>query len=243
MWFRRRRAAWISRLHPAGTALEVGCGHGYMLAALRDRGWTVQGIELHDASAAYGRNVLDLPVAVGDLAAQGFSPASFDVIVFWHSFEHLPDPMGALRESVRILRPNGLLIVAVPNMASWQARWAGSDWFHWDVPRHLYHYDVATLSVLLGRVGLEVASVTHANWEQNPFGWAQSMFNRLGFPANQFFAGLLAAPAGGSRTRPIAERLLAVPVMSASFVLAAVETFCKKGGTVTLVGRRRSNRE
>lgn len=241
-WFRRHRATWISRLHPPGAVLEVGCGHGYMLAAMRGRGWKVQGVELHEASAAYGRNVLGLPIAVGDFTTLGFSPESFDVIVFWHSFEHLPDPMGALRETVRLLRPDGLLIVAVPNRASWQARWAGPHWFHWEIPRHLYHYDVPCLSALIRRVGLEVAKVSHANWEQNPFGWCQSILNRMGFPPNQFFSGLLAAPADGRHVRPITERLLALPVLAVSFVLAALETLWRKGGTVTLVGRRSRGR-
>jgi SAM-dependent methyltransferase len=245
VWFRRSRAAWISRLHPPGSALEVGCGHGYLLAALRDRGWTVQGVELHDSSAAYGRKVLDLPIAVGDLTELRFPAASFDVVVFWHSFEHLRDPAAALRETIRVLKPGGLVIVAVPNMSSWQARWAGAQWFHWEIPRHLLHFDPTTLGALLRRAGLEVQRVSHANWEQNPFGWMQSAFNKLGFPANQFFSGLWAepyqtSPSGRRRStlgRPLAQRLLAPPLLLGAFLLAAVETVCRQGGTMTVVGR------
>ena len=246
--FRRSRAAWISRLHPPGSVLEVGCGHGYLLAALRDLGWTVQGVELHDDSAAYGRKVLQLPIAVGELATLRFPAAAFDVVVFWHSFEHLPDPAAALREAIRVLKPGGLVIVAVPNMSSWQARWAGRHWFHWEIPRHLFHFDATTLGGLFHRAGLDIVRVSHANWEQNPFGWMQSVFNKLGFPANQFFAGLWAVPNGGrqapssapgrsSAARPIVQRLLAPPLLLGGFLLAAVETACQRGGTMTVVGR------
>jgi SAM-dependent methyltransferase len=271
VWFRRSRAAWISRLHRPGAVLEVGCGHGYLLAGLRDRGWRVQGVELHDDSAAYGRKALALPIAVGELAALRFPAAAFDVVVFWHSFEHLPDPRAALSEAVRLLAPGGLVIVAVPNMASWQARWAGPHWFHWEIPRHLFHFDPAALGALFRRAGLEVLLVSHANWEQNPFGWIQSAFNMLGFPTNEFFAGLWAVPGGrgyvlpfsagspaspdrpvsarppGGQSRsvarrvlaprPIVQRLLAPPLLLGAFLLAALETACRRGATMTVVGR------
>jgi SAM-dependent methyltransferase len=241
VWFRRRRASWLSRLHRPGAVLEVGCGHGYMLAALRDLGWTVQGVELHESSAAYGRNTLHLPIAIGDLVGLRLPAASFDMVVFWHSFEHLPDPAAALREAVRILKPGGLVVVAVPNASSWQARWAGPHWFHWEIPRHLFHFDPATLASVFRGAGLECALVSHANWEQNPFGWMQSVFNKLGFPANQFFAGLWAMPANGRPNRRllrhVLQRLLAPPLLLGGFVLAAVETICRQGSTVTVVGR------
>ena len=239
IWFRRRRAAWIAGMHAPGSVLEVGCGHGYLLAALRDRGWTVQGIELHEASAAYGRGMLGLPIRVGELEALRFPAASFDVVIFWHSFEHLPDPLASMRETARILKPGGLVVVAVPNASSWQARWAGPHWFHWELPRHLYHYDVATLSGLLARTGLEVAATSHANWEQNPFGWAQSALNRFGFPRNGFFSSLWAAPeTSRSAMNRLLERLAAGPMLLAGFALAALETLCARGGTVTVIGRR-----
>jgi SAM-dependent methyltransferase len=239
IWFRRRRAAWIARLLPPGTALEVGCGHGYLLAGLRDRAWTVEGVELHDASAAYGRSILGLPIRIGEFAALRFPTAAFDVVIFWHSFEHMRDPAGCLREAARVLKPDGVVIVAVPNAKSWQARWAGPSWFHWEIPRHLYHFDVATLSALVERAGFTIVGVSHANWEQNPFGWTQSFFNRLGFAPNGLFSSLWAAssvPRGA--TARIAERLLAVPALAAGFALAAVETACRRGGTVTIVARR-----
>jgi SAM-dependent methyltransferase len=240
-WFRRRRASWITRLRPPGAVLEVGCGHGYMLAALRERRWTVQGVELHDDAAAYGRQVLNLPIAVGGLAALRFPAASFDVIVFWHSFEHLPQPRAILQETARLLRPGGLVIVAVPNISSWQARWAGSSWFHWEIPRHLYHFDAQSLTGLFRRADLEVTHVSHANWEQNPFGWMQSVLNRLGFARNQFFAGLWSVPTddrSDGRFRLAVERLLVAPVLLGGLALAAVETAFRKGGTMTVVGRR-----
>jgi SAM-dependent methyltransferase len=237
-WFRERRAAWITRRHAPGAVLEVGCGHGYMLAGLRDRGWRVQGVELHEHSARYGRDLLGLPIAVGDFTTLGLPGASFDVVVFWHSFEHLGEPLAALREAARLVKPGGLVIIAVPNMGSWQARWAGARWFHWEIPRHLYHYDVPSLETLLGRAHLQVTYVSHANWEQNPFGWMQSILNRLGFPSNQFFTGLWAVPDGGESGRPIVQRILAGPVLAAGFVLAAMETLCRRGGTITLVARR-----
>lgn len=236
VWLRDRRAAWIARLAPPGAVLDVGCGHGYMLAALRARGWRVQGVELHAAAAAYGRDQLGLPIAIGALESLGLAAASFDVVLFWQSFEHVLDPRATLTEAARLLRPGGLAILSVPNAASWQARWAGPDWFHWELPRHLYHYDPPTLTRLCASVGLVVERTSHVNWEQNPFGWAQSALNRFGFPPNQLFNGMRATYPGARP--PLGQRLLAVPLLGAGFVLAAVESLARRGGTFTAVARR-----
>jgi hypothetical protein len=76
------------------------------------------------------------------------------------------------------------------------------------------------------------------NWEQNPFGWAQSALNRFGFPPNQLFNGMRATFPGGRS--PVAQRLLAAPLLAAGVALSAVETLARRGGTFTLVARRTS---
>jgi SAM-dependent methyltransferase len=236
VWLRDRRAAWVARLRPPGAVLDVGCGHGYMLAALRARGWHVQGVELHEAAARYGREQLGLPITVGEVESLGLPPASFDVVVFWQSFEHVPDPRATIAETARLLRPGGLAVISVPNAASWQARWAGPHWFHWELPRHLYHWDPATLTRLCAAAGLTVERTSHVNWEQNPFGWTQSILNRLGFPPNQLFNGMRATFPGGRS--PLVQRLLAGPLLGAGFLLAGAESLARRGGTFTVVARR-----
>jgi SAM-dependent methyltransferase len=148
MWQRRR--ALLGR--PPGRALDIGCGDGDFLAELARRGWRVDGIEYSDAAAALARGK-GIAVHQGDLASAGFPSGAFDVVTLWHVLEHLPEPAAALAEVRRVLRPDGLLVVEVPDSASLTFRLCREHWFPLDVPRHLQHFTPATLGALLERVG------------------------------------------------------------------------------------------
>jgi SAM-dependent methyltransferase len=147
--------------------LEIGSGTGWMLGAFRARGWTAAGSERSTAGAIAARDASGVPMFVGDLAAVR-PGATCDLIVMFHVLEHLADPKGALLDAAARLRPGGALVLGVPNIGSWQARFAGRHWLHLDVPRHLCHFmprrsgPVATfaaliLAVPLGVIGLALA--------------------------------------------------------------------------------------
>jgi SAM-dependent methyltransferase len=134
--------------------LELGCGDGWLLEALRQAGWDVVGIERSE-KAALRATRLGLDVQVGDWVGCGFPAASFDLVILWHVLEHLHDPLATLAEVHRVMRSSGRLVIAVPNVDSWQAKVAGRRWVHLDVPRHLYHFDPTTLESLLARAGFQ----------------------------------------------------------------------------------------
>lgn len=154
-WLRRHRARWSAAGLSPGRALEIGCGDGWMLEALRDAGWDVVGTERSAASAAYARS-RGLDVRVREVADCQFPPASFDLIILWHTLEHLHDPLATLTGVRRLIRPSGRLVVAVPNVGGWQAQVAGRRWYHLNVPRHLYHFEAVTLERLLAQARFEV---------------------------------------------------------------------------------------
>ncbi len=74
----------------------------------------------------------------------------------WNVFEHLYDPAATLAEIRRILAPGGLLVLAVPDAGSLDARIFGPRWTGYDVPRHLYTFDRHTLDRMLNRAGFQV---------------------------------------------------------------------------------------
>jgi SAM-dependent methyltransferase len=174
---------WARRFPRPGRVLEVGCGAGWMLGALRDRGWRVLGSERTIDGAAAAAAANQIPVFVGDLDALG-SSARFDVVILFQALEHLAHPIAMLRRSADRLAAGGVVVVAVPNSASWQARLFGRSWFHLDVPRHQHHFSPTTLRAACERVGLRVMRTRYVSLEHDPYGWVQSALNRMGFRQN-----------------------------------------------------------
>jgi SAM-dependent methyltransferase len=201
---------WI-RGRPPGRALELGCGAGWMLHALAQHGWHVVGLERTAEQAAFATEVLKVPVVVGGLDAVR-DEAGFDLILMFHVLEHLDDPAAALRACADRLRPGGRLVIAVPNYASWQSRYARGRWFHLDVPRHLFHFTPASLARLLREAGLAPGDTHFVSWEHDPYGWVQSIENRVGLTTNTLTRSLMGLSPAPGRTLALAgAALLAIP--------------------------------
>jgi len=153
------------------TLLDVGCGSGRFLARMRDLGWTVCGVE-PDPEAAERARGLGLTVHTGTLSQAGFPSAAFDVVTLWEVIEHLPNPVEALVEVARVLRPDGLLVLSTPNVESLAARWFGAYWFNADVPRHVALYTPQALRRLLERAGF---STHRLDYLSSTSGWLGSI--------------------------------------------------------------------
>jgi 2-polyprenyl-3-methyl-5-hydroxy-6-metoxy-1,4-benzoquinol methylase len=76
-------------------------------------------------------------------------PSSFDVITMWHVLEHIHRLHDYLHKIYECLDSGGKFIVAVPNYESEDARHYGTLWAGYDVPRHLYHFSINSMSTLL----------------------------------------------------------------------------------------------
>lgn len=105
-----------------GRVLDVGCGPGLMTRALAERGWEVCGIDLLEPAVAQAREEADRSewgprahYAAGDADALPFAPAAFDAVIAMGVLEYLPDATRFVAEMRRVLRPGGLLVVAVPS--------------------------------------------------------------------------------------------------------------------------------
>jgi SAM-dependent methyltransferase len=134
---RRRRQIERFRAEP-GRLLDIGCATGNFMAAMRDHGWQVTGVELSREAAAYAREKLGLDVHTGMLEEQTLPDGAFDVVTMWDVLEHVLDPRVTLAGVRRLLRPGGLFVASVPNPASLEARLFGDSWAGWDRPRHLH---------------------------------------------------------------------------------------------------------
>ena len=130
-------------------------------------GWEVTGLDVSPAAVAAVRDETGLPAVAGTLPHEEFEPRSFDYVTMWHALEHVHDPLAIVREARRLLVPGGRLIVAAPNFASWSRHRFGESWFGLDLPRHLTHFESATLVQMLESAGMRIREVRysrHADW-------------------------------------------------------------------------------
>lgn len=151
-----KRCRYVTKRKTQGKLLDIGCAAGSFLLAMQRQGdWQVQGVEITPAVAQVARERHGLNVFTGTLEEAHFADASFDAVTMWDVLEHLHDPLAGLQEIGRILKPDGILVVRVPNLASWDAKLFSTAWAGLDAPRHLYIFTPQTLSALLDKAGFE----------------------------------------------------------------------------------------
>lgn len=132
-----KKLSWIENEFPEkGKILDFGAGTGDFLIAAKSRGWEVHGVEPEKKARARAvEKGLNLQA---DLSGLKFE--TFDVISLWHVLEHIPVPGDKIAELEKLLKPGGLLIIAVPNYKSYDAEYYKEYWAAYDVPRHLWHF-------------------------------------------------------------------------------------------------------
>jgi SAM-dependent methyltransferase len=234
--FTRRRLGLLARGGVAsGRLLDVGAGRGRFVAEARRAGWDADGIEPSlrgvEGARAIGVQLQRAGIDDADVAA-----GSLDAVSLWHVLEHLDEPGPALGRIAGWLRPGGLLIVGVPNLASVQARAGGARWYHLDVPRHRTHFTVTGLHALLRARGFEPVSTTHVLLEHNPFGLWQSVVSRATRTPSWLYHALKRNAPGFGRDAVVTA--VALPLVPVAVVAEAAFGLARRGGTVAVVARR-----
>lgn len=152
----KRKLSLINKYHPQkGSLLDYGCGTGDFLVFAKKDGWQISGYEPSEKAKELAKN--KGIVTTDDL--RSFSDESFDVIALWHVLEHVHDVPAQLSEFKRLLKPNGTLVVAVPNFKSHDAKHYGAFWAAYDVPRHLWHFSKKSIKMLTSEAGMSLQSV------------------------------------------------------------------------------------
>jgi len=135
--------------------LDVGCGTGDFLKVAKESGWNVTGIEPNIearkiANDKTGHSVYEIEQLLE------FEENSFDVITLWHVLEHLPKLTMHINLFKRLLKSNGVLVIAVPNFKSFDAQHYRAFWAAYDVPRHLWHFSRRSIKTLFSKFGFTV---------------------------------------------------------------------------------------
>jgi SAM-dependent methyltransferase len=133
-----------------GVLLDLGCWVGFLLSEAERRGWEAWGVEPSAFAAEFARDRMGLRVVQATLEGADLPESHFDAVVLGDVIEHLPDPGAALRRITRLLAPQGVLYLALPDAGSVAAQLLGSRW--WSViPTHVQYFTRASIARLLAR--------------------------------------------------------------------------------------------
>ncbi len=145
----RRKRERIEKLKTGGRLLDVGCGTGEFLFEMEQHGWQVEGIEPDESAVKFACEHFGLHVKVGDEKELEGVEKQYDVITLWHVLEHVSSPQKLMVNCENLLADRGLLLLAVPNIASLDAAFYGPLWVALDAPRHLSHFTPGVMQRLL----------------------------------------------------------------------------------------------
>ena len=134
----------ISKYVSRGTILDIGCGTGDFLSHCQKKGWEITGIEPSAQARMVASEVHK--ITLHDTAyISKLKDASFDVVTLWHVLEHIHKLQDRIQEIYNLLKPGGIVLIAVPNHISFDASHYKEHWAAYDLPRHLYHFEPNTL--------------------------------------------------------------------------------------------------
>ena len=143
----------IKKHHPqAKKLLDYGTATGDFLVYMQKETFSVSGVEPNKKARTIANKQLENKVLVSIDEIK----EKFDVITLWHVLEHVPEPEKLIENLKERLLPDGIILIAVPNYKSYDARKYGKYWAAYDVPRHLWHFSPQSVNKLFEKHDLHV---------------------------------------------------------------------------------------
>jgi 2-polyprenyl-3-methyl-5-hydroxy-6-metoxy-1,4-benzoquinol methylase len=138
-----------------GNLLDIGAGTGDFLLTAKQNGWETIGVEPSEKAKgiAIGKGI-----KFSD-STQDLESHSYDVITMWHVLEHVPNLEIQIKELKRLVKPNGTIIIAVPNFKSYDAKYYGKFWAAFDVPIHFWHFSKTAIQLLFEKENIKLEKV------------------------------------------------------------------------------------
>ncbi len=154
-----KRVKIFIRKKQNGLLLDIGCGSGsFIKYVAKHTQFKVMGTEVNKKQVDRLQKTDAFPILLGDIDQLSLPSDHFDVITLWDVIEHVPDPISMLTEINKIIKPDGLVVIRVPNGNSLNSKLFGKYWAGIDAPRHYYVFTNETLSMLLTNTGFSIQS-------------------------------------------------------------------------------------
>jgi 2-polyprenyl-3-methyl-5-hydroxy-6-metoxy-1,4-benzoquinol methylase len=151
-----KRYRIITKYVSSGRVLDVGCASGEFLKYMQNSTeWICVGLEPIAQAANIARENLTAEIINSTLDEHIFNESHFDVVTFWHVFEHVEDPIKTLNVANKILKNGGILVITLPILRSIDHRIFGKYWIGFELPRHLHFFSKEKMIELLIGTGFE----------------------------------------------------------------------------------------
>ena len=188
----KKKTSFMLGLGRVNTYLDYGCGIGKLISSMNKKG-----------VASYGYDTSSLAISVCNNKSLNASsnlddlPNKYDLISFWHSLEHVSDYVKVLKKTKKMLSKNGTMVVALPNYASFDAKFYSKFWAAYDTPRHRVHFTKKGFIKAASQLGFEVVktkplfldsfyiSMMSEKYKQSLFYFLKGLF--IGALSNLFF--------------------------------------------------------
>lgn len=144
---------------PGMEILDIGCGTGYFLNFMKQKGYASTGIEVDDAARNFATQNFGLTVFSPEIISKEAPIQKYDIITLWHVLEHLHDAGKYLNWIFNSLKPDGKLIIAIPNCTSPDAAYYKQFWAAYDVPRHLWHFSPSSFEKYLNKFDFSLMKI------------------------------------------------------------------------------------
>ena len=212
--------------------LDFGSGKGIFLNFSKEAFFDVAGVETSKDRADYSKKFFDLNINTNFYNGGNIFNNFFDCITLFHVLEHISMPKQLIENLAKDnLSEKGVLLIEVPNFYSWQAKLAGKNWLHNDVPRHVNHFSYKSLESFLNSLGFFVIKTENFSFHLGIIGMVQSLLGLFGYK------GSIIEDIKTRKKKIITFTLLLVPI---AFVLELIASLFRKGGVIRLYSIRKN---
>ncbi len=167
--------------HSSGSILDIGSGTGHFLNTMKKSGWDIKGVEINAKAREYAASQFNIDTIHPD-KIQTLPVNSFDCITLWHVLEHFHEPFKLMEEIGRLLKSEGVAIIALPNTNSFDSKYYDKRWAAYDVPRHLWHFNPSAFSLFAFKNKFSIAKKRYLPFDVFYISILSEKYRGSGFP-------------------------------------------------------------